>query len=204
MPTPSKVDQLPDDIRKMVTGLLQDGRTIREILAKLFELVEDGTLTPSQVPSKSSIGRKRMSLARMGETLRRSRDVAQALVADFGDKPESELTRLNLELMQTAVLDLLMAAEQAREETEATGDVHVPFAPKDIMMLGKGLSELAKAQKATTDVLLKARQEAVKKAAATGEQAAKQRGMTDEDAAFIRAKILGIPEMAAGAGETSA
>jgi hypothetical protein len=68
--------------------------------------------------------------------------------------------------------------------------------PKDAMMLGKALAELGRALRFDQDFETKVREQVAKvereKAASTAATAATDAGATEDQVAFIRAKILGI------------
>ncbi|MEM5398465.1 phage protein Gp27 family protein, partial [Staphylococcus gallinarum] len=78
------------------------------IMAKLQELKAD--------VSRSALGRHVKGLAEVGERLRRSRMLAEALTAKFGDQPDDQVGRLNFELMNNMVFEVLTAAAGAEDE----------------------------------------------------------------------------------------
>ena len=100
MPRPSTIDRLPETVRAEIGRLRQNGRTIDEILTHLRKL--DG-IAPV---SRTALGRHIKGLDILGERLRRSRQISEALVAQLGDAPESQSARIGIELVQTAVMDL--------------------------------------------------------------------------------------------------
>lgn len=48
----------------------------------------------------------------IGEKIKRSRTVADALVRHLGNAPESQTARLNIELLHSAILDVFMKAAE--------------------------------------------------------------------------------------------
>lgn len=179
---PSSIDRLPEEIRAEVGRLRVQGRTIDEILAHLK--------TMDVEVSRSALGRhvKRMSTAR--ERMKHSREMATALVSQFGDQPDNQLARLNLELMHGVVMQTIMASSED-EDGEAQP---VTFSPEDARFLADALAKLASAEKTNADRTLKLKQEAAKEAAAAVDRVVKSgaAGLTDDTVAAIKREILGI------------
>ena len=177
----STIDKLPEEVRALIGRLRQDGRTIDEIMSKLTELDVD--------VSRSALGRHIKGLAEVGEAMRRSREIATALVGRFGDEPDNRMARLNIEMMHGLVMSTITAAVTTGDEGEAQP---VTLDPEQVMFLSKSLGELARAQKTDTDRMLKLRQELAKDAAKAAETVGKAKGMTAETIQAITHAILGV------------
>jgi hypothetical protein len=179
---PSSIDKLPEEIRAEVGRLRIQGRTIDEILAHLKGMDLD--------VSRSALGRhvKRMTTAR--ERMKHSREMATALVSQFGDQPDNQLARLNLELMHGVVMQTIMATAED-EDGEAQP---VTFSPEDARFLADALSKLASAEKTNVERTLKLKMEAAKEAAAAVDRVAKAgaTGMTKDTIDAIKREILGV------------
>jgi predicted DNA-binding transcriptional regulator YafY len=162
----------------MIGTLRQNGATIDQILDKLRELDAD--------VSRSALGRHVHHISILGERIRRSREVAQALVENLGDAPESRQARLNIETMHSIIMDMFAQ----------TGDDGQPLTldPESALQLSRALQALASARKTDADAVLKIRQEATKQAATAAESVAKARGLSAETVQAIRANILGIAQ----------
>jgi hypothetical protein len=171
---PSTVRRLPPEVRELIAGLRDQGRTLDEILDKLRELQVD--------VSRSALGRYTKQLDAVGSELRRSREVAQALVRELGDEPESRAARLNIELMHSITLKLLVNED---------GQV-ASLDPEELMFLGQTLHRLAAANKLDTERTLQIQKEALTKAAAVVEKTARKAGLTAETVQNIKAQILGL------------
>lgn len=190
MPRPSSIDKLPPEIRAAIGKLRQAGHTIDEILAHLADM-------QSQV-SRSALGRHIKGLDAIGEKLRRSRTVAEALVRELGDAPESQAARLNIELMHNTILDLFMhgADGEADGQVDGFGKATLSGNPEGAMMLAKALDHLARASKTNVDFLAAAEKRATEKAKAEAAEAvesvAKAKGLTSETVAEIKASIFGV------------
>jgi len=190
MARPSTVDQLPEAVRAEIGRLRQNGRTIDDILAHLRQL--DG-IAPV---SRSALGRHLQGMAKLGERLKRSRQVAEALVKELGDAPESQAARINIELLHTAVLDLFTNAAEGEEGIDAGGTAALNGNPQGVMFLAKSLESLARASKTNVDFLAAAEKraaEAAKREAVTAvETVARERGITTETLNAIKAGIFGV------------
>lgn len=176
---PSSIDKLPTEVRELIGRLRDSGRTIDEIMEKLAELDVD--------VSRSALGRHVKGLAEVGEQLRRSREIATALVGRFGEDADNRVGRLNIELMHGIVMQMLTGSPG---ETGEAGPV--TFDPEETMFLARSLQSLASAQKIDTDRLLKVRVETAKEAAKAVETVGKAKGLTKETMDAIKHAVLGI------------
>jgi hypothetical protein len=138
---PSKIDRLDPALRAEIAAARERGCTIDEIVAKLRELGAD--------LSRSGVGRHVQELDRLGEMLRESRAVAEALVTRFGEAPESRTARLNVELMHSLVMRCLAAQ----------GESAVTLDPEEVMFLARALQSLTSASKADAAVALAVKKE---------------------------------------------
>jgi len=197
MPRPSTIDQLPEPIRVEIGRLRGLGWTIDQILDHLRELLD-------RAPSRSALGRHIQGLDKLGDRMRRSRHVAEALVRELGTAPESQAARLNIELMHTAILDLFMEGD---EDGAAPAP---PREPMDIQFVAKALDHLARASKSNVEFVQaaekraaeKARREALGQAADTAAAAATEAGLSAERAAQLRRDVLGLRMPPASGGPT--
>lgn len=189
MPARSTIKRLPPEIREQIGTLLGEGRTLDEILAHLRELGASDV-------SRSALGRYKKRLDRVGEKLRHSREVAEALIAKLGTGPESKALRLNVELMHGLLMDLALNANEEGEAGEDGEAKPVTLDPQAAMWLSKALDHLSRASKTDADLVGKIREqaeaEARKAAAETAVAAARKGGLSAESADAIRREILGI------------
>lgn len=185
MRRPSSIDRLPKEIRESIGRLREGGRTIDEILAHLTEM---------EAPvSRSALGRHVKSLDEIGERMRRSRAMAEALTDKFGQDPDNRVARVNLELLHGLVFETLTAGASADEDDNGEGAPLV-LDPQSAKLLSETLRNLATAQKSDADRMLVARREAAKEAAKAVEKVAARTegGMTRDTIDAIKAEILGI------------
>ncbi len=199
---PSKMDQLPPELREAIEALWTSQRytldQLQGFLADLTsgkrsmlppELASAPVVTPDALPGRSGLHAHLQGLDKVAEKLNRSRAVADALVRKLGDAPEDRTARLNIELLHGAILDLFLAAGDG-EGGETAGPV--TFDPEAVMLLGKALKDLASAKKADTETTLKVRKEALAEAAKVAKAVARAQGLTAETANAIATNILGL------------
>lgn len=179
--TPSTIDRLPEPVRELIGRLRQDGRTIDDIMAKLGELDVD--------VSRSALGRHIKGMAEIGAQMRQSREVATALVGQFGDESDNRLARLNIELMQGVVMRTITAAGNAED---GEGAAPVTFGAEDVMFLSRSLQALAGADKTNAERTLKLKAEFAKKAAEEVSKVGKAKGLSADTIAAIRHAVLGV------------
>lgn len=144
------------EIRDIIGDLRERGYTLDEIMDHLHRL--DG-VEPSDLPSRSGLGRHIQGLDQLSERLHRSRSVAEALVRKLGDAPESRQTRLNIELMHSMVTDLFLKVDSVPDEDGAT----VTMDARTIHDLSKALDHLTRAGERDATHILKLTQEAERK-----------------------------------------
>lgn len=178
---PSTIDKLPPEIRELIGKLRRDrGATIDEILAHLRQLDVD--------VSRSALGRHVKSMAAVVERMQHSRAIADSLVSQFGEEPDNKLARVNLELMQSVVMQTITAAELDEKTGEAKPII---FDAEQAMFLARAMQSLASAEKTNSDRIIKARELATKEAAKKAVDAAKTKGLSADTVDFIRKAVLG-------------
>jgi DNA-binding XRE family transcriptional regulator len=192
MGRPSSIDRLPAEIRAEIGRLRGEGHTIDQILAHLADM-------RSQVlVSRSAMGRHLKGFDRLAEKLRHSRVVAEALVRELGDAPESKTARLNIELLHGTINDLFINAldESGNGDLAATAAEALKGDPEGVMMLAKALDHLGRASKSNVDFLVAAEKRAREKAQAESfkavEEVAKTAGLSRDTVETIKAKIFGV------------
>lgn len=188
MGRPSSVDKLPPEIRQEIGKLRGLGWTLDQILEQLRGLYD-------KAPSRSALHRHIQGMEAIGEKMRRSRQVAEALVQELGDAPESKAARLNIELLHSAILDLHMRAADG-EDVDRDGQAALNGNPEGAMMLAKALDHLSRASKTNVDFIKAAEDRAAslakKEAAKVVETVAREKGLTADTVAAIKAGIFGV------------
>lgn len=173
MPGVSSILQLDPEMRDLIAQLIDKGVTIRAMTAKLRELGAD--------VSKSAVGRYVKTIEQMGERIRRSREIANAIVAARGQEP-SDLVRANIESLHSIVFDLQTPNEEGNIVVDA----------KQAMFLTTAVEKLARAAKTDTEHRRQVRQEMAEEANQALDRVAKTKGLTAETVDALKAEFLGI------------
>lgn len=186
----SSVEALPEEVRERIGQLRAAGHTIDEIMSALGEL-DDARI------SRSALGRHLHKMEKIGQQMRRSREVANALVTHLGDQPASRSAQLNIELLHSAVLQLFMAGSEGDGgEVDESGAAALKGNPEGIMMLAKAVDHLTRSSKSDAEFVKKveeaAAEKARKSAAAVVDDQVKRKGLSPELAATIKAEIFGV------------
>jgi hypothetical protein len=182
MPRRSRVEtDLPKDVRIWLERALADGNFSG------YEQLSAALAEKGFSISKSALHRHGQKMEATQRLLRDARMVTESLAAELGDAAiQGKQGRVLVETTRALVTQML--------EKLAGGDG--TMTPKDAMMLGKALAELGRALRFDQDFETKVReqvaQEEREKAASTAATAATDVGATEDQVAFIRAKILGI------------
>jgi len=180
---------MPEEIRSEIGRLRMQGCTIDAIVAHLQTLY-------GKAPSRSALGRHIQGLDKLGEKMRRSRQVAEALVAELGDAPESTAARINIELMHNVILDLFMHSADGAEGVDDGGAAALAGNPEGAMMLAKALDHLTRASKSNVQFIEAAEKRATertkKAASAAVETVGRERGISADTLEAIKAGIFGV------------
>lgn len=193
---PSSITRLDAPVREAIARLREQGRTIDEIVTHLRGLDVE--------VSRSAMGRHVRAMDAMGEKLRRSRSVAEAMVRALGDAPESRTARLNIELMHSALLDLHLRAQEG-EEIDPDGRAALAGNPEGAMQLARAIDHLTSAARRDADFVKVVEERASARAktiaAAAMMTEARARGVSAETIAAIKASIFGVAKGAGDAAE---
>lgn len=189
MSRPSSIDKMPEEWRALIGDLRGRGWTIDQIREHLAQLLD-------QAPSRSALGRHIHGMDKIAAQMRRSRQVAEALVRDLGDAPESRTARLNIELMHGAIMELFMKAAEEEGGVDVDGKAALAGNPLGTMMLAKALDHLSSASKKNVEFVAaaekRAREKAQREAVTAVESVGKEKGLTAETVSAIKAKIFGV------------
>lgn len=187
MARPSKIDRLPPEIREAIGRLRDHGKTIDEILDHLRSMEIE--------VSRSALGRHVQAMEKVGERLRRSRAVSEALVRQLGDAPESKTARLNIEMMHSFVFDFLASAEETEGDDSGKAKALLRD-PKAVALFSEAVERLTKASRHNADfveqVEKRAAARAKTEAAKAAETAARESGLTGPTIEAIKRSILGV------------
>lgn len=183
---PSKVDLLPEQIKKQLDDMLRDKRFSQgEILIEINKLILDAGLDEDATISRSGLSRHAQKTEAIGQKLRELRESTKALTAELGDKPTGDTTKLILEMGRS---QLFKAMQQQMMNPDSDDEVDIGMI-KEAMLAAQRLESTAMAaHKREKDI----RAAFAAEAADAAEQVAAQAGMTADTVAQIKARILGI------------
>lgn len=167
----STIDELDPRIKKSIDACLREGVTIDELVKKILQL--------GASVSRSAVGRYSKNFNDTMEKVNQARFMANALVDDIGDQSEQKIARANIELLHSALMNLLVEAEG-----------NVPA--KMILPLARAAKELAAATKLDQEAIIEASKIMQKKAAQAVDGAAVSMGMTAETREKFNKIIFGI------------
>ncbi|MDG3442460.1 phage protein Gp27 family protein [Nitrospirillum amazonense] len=173
------------------------------VLAQVNFLIGDGGWTIDQIVdylseaghprSRSAVGRHAQRINAVAEKLRQSREITEAVVKEMGPAAaDGRQGRFLVEVLRNLVGETLMRRVTAGGEEDA-------FDAEGFMLLAKALKDMSAATRYDQDFDLKSRkahaEEVARIAKEQAESAASEatnRGMSDDQVDFIRAKILGV------------
>ena len=180
---PSKVHQLPENIKTKLDELLRDGKlTQSDILEQVNALIKQAGLADTEKLSKSGSNRYSTNMQTVGARIAEARAVSEQWVAKLGNKPSGDVSNILIEMVRTLAFESVLKASDGEE----------PVDPKYIKDLAIGIEKLEKAATESTKREQEIRKAFAEEAAATAEEIAVQAGLTNEGANTIKKQILGL------------
>lgn len=182
MSQPSSVDtKLSPDDKEALNKMIASGRWTLDGLVEW--LGEKGYEI-----SRSALHRHSVNVRKVGEQLRQSREMADALVRDLGPAAtDGRQGRLLTEILRKLAFDTLV------KKMEGEGE---ELGPNDFFFLGKAIKELAQANRLDQDFEGKVRDriaaEERDKAAKAAGAVARKAGLSDDVRRRIEEEILGL------------
>ncbi|MER2490684.1 DUF3486 family protein [Catenovulum sediminis] len=139
---PSKVDLLPEDIKKRLDEMLRDKRfSQNEILEEVNQLIIESGLDDGATISRSGLSRHAQKTEAIGQKLRELRESTKALTAELGEKPTGDTTKLILEMGRS---QLFKAMQKQLMNPDEDDDVDIGMI-KDAMLAAQRLENTAMA-----------------------------------------------------------
>lgn len=155
----SKVDRLPAEIREAIAALRRDGRTIDEILAHIREM----GVGPEAV-GRTGLGEHIKDLDELAKLARQDRAMAEVLVKRDLDEDDGQVARANIEMMHGLLFRMSIDARSGSEFSAG---------PKEIKLMSEVLRNLATAEKANLDRVIRLKKHLAEKAREAVEKIAK-------------------------------
>lgn len=180
----SKIDLLPEPIRRELDAMLRDGRlTQQDVLDGVNALIEQHQLPEDMQLSRSGLNRYATRIESIGKDLRELREVSNALVSQLGDKPTGDLSRMILEIGRTQLFKAMMRQAENPDEEVDIGMV------KDAMLAAQRLESAAMSSHRREKEIRKLFAEEA--ANAVGDELRGEDGMSEALEARIRGILLG-------------
>ncbi|MCG7545558.1 DUF3486 family protein [Pseudoalteromonas sp. MM17-2] len=182
----SKIDQLPEDIKRKLDAMLRDkSYSQADILDEVNSLILAAGLDEEATISRSGLSRHAQKTEAIGQKLRELRESTKALTAELGDKPTGDTTKLILEMGRS---QLFKAMQHQLLNPDDDNDVDIGMI-KDAMLAAQRLESTAMAaHKREKDIRRAYAEEA---ANAVGEELRGEDGMSEELEDKIRGILLG-------------
>lgn len=179
MPQRSKVDLLPQEIKEELNQRLHSGSF--SDYAGLTDWLEarcaEAGLGDDAAPSKTALHKYGRQFQERCEMLRASTQQAVEMKRILGDE-EAEVTEMSLQMAQSLMFNLMV--ERGED-----------LSPKEMSLLTRAIADASRGS-----ISVKKFQAEVKKraevAATEADEALKREGISDETAALIRSKFLGL------------
>ena len=169
---PSRIEQLPEDIKTKLDELLRSGITQKEILDRLEQPLREIGEEPL---SRSGLNRYTTRMEAVGRRIRETRAIADAWTANLGEKPVSNTSAMAIEVLKSLAFRAAARADETDEETEET----------DSALIGDLALAIQRLERSAN--LSVARERELRKAfAAEAEEAVRDQGISGDTAAAIR------------------
>ena len=130
----STIRRLPPALRSAIEEKLAQGHTLDEVTQAVRDM--GGNV------SRSAVGRYKLRLDAVLERSRQTREIAQVLANAAGHGGAAEIVRGNAELLHGILQAAVAAAESGADA----------ISPKDAMMLGSALANIARAEKSALEM----------------------------------------------------
>lgn len=189
MGRPSSIRRLPPDLREALDAWLRDqSLTQVEAAAQLNEHLAARELAPV---SRSAVNRYALSMEKVGERMRQSREMADAWIAKLGSQPSGKVGQLVVDMLKTMVYEINLKLQDEELDSES-----MPGVVRQLRELSLTIQRLEQAsyrnEKRESEVRDRARREAAEAAAEAAGEAASEQGLSAETVGLIKRKVLGV------------
>lgn len=189
MGRPSSIRRLPPDLKEALDAWLRDKRlTQAEARERLNEYLSERDLPPV---SRSAVNRYAVSMDKVGERMRQSREMADAWIARLGADTSGRVGELVISMMTTLVYEINLKLQDAVITPES-----LPGLSRQLRELSLTAQRLQRAAKSSADRELQIREESRQRALEDAAEAAvregAEKGLSAETAAAIKRQILGV------------
>ncbi|MBL8260921.1 MAG: DUF3486 family protein [Xanthomonadaceae bacterium] len=176
------VDRTPEDMRKFIDGVLRANRmTVDELRQQLAKLYPE-----AEVPSRSALYRYKGSIAELTGRMHEMQVCAEAFVSDLGENPDDKVGALMVQSLTALTAHLSLKANDPDSETTVEDARKLARAARDL------ISARSMALKERQQIEDMARQKLLREQSERLDKVVKSGGLSEETAADLRRKILGI------------
>lgn len=180
----SKIDFLPDDIKKtLIEGLRDKTISQTDLLDSINSMIEESGLPEDMQLSRSGLNRYSTKMEAIGSRIRQAREVSKQWTAELGDKPTTEVGKILREIIRTLGFEVGSAMME--------GDI-TKLEPKALNQLALLSVRLEDAEGKSLKREQELRKEFAQEAAEQAATVATAAGMTAEGVDKIKREILGI------------
>ena len=189
MGRPSSIRRLPPDLREALDAWLRDqSLTQLEAAAQLNEHLAARELPPV---SRSAVNRYALSMEKVGERMRQSREMADVWIAKLGSQPSGKVGQLVVDMLKTMVYEINLKLQDAELDADS-----LPGVVRQLRELSLTIQRLEQAsyrnERRESEVRERARREAAEAAAEAAGESASELGLSAETVDLIKRKILGV------------
>lgn len=186
----SSIKKLPPEIRAEIDKLsIQHGWEIDDLV--------DYVRSKGGEVSRSAMGRYTRNLhldvEAAAEKLNRAKEISTALVERFGDKPDNELARANIQMLHGQIFDMILEEEQVVEDDDGNV-IHTPGDSLRLVRMTKAVQQLLSAEKMNAERVKEIRKMAVdeeRERASKSLDAAARKGEINAEAAERAKRAMG-------------
>lgn len=175
----SKVDLLPEALKEELHKLLRNkSNTQLDVLDAINELIEEHGLDEDAKLSRSGLNRYAAQMETVGKQIKEAREISKQWAETLGSSTESDVSMITIEMLRSIVFKITM--EEANNKA---------IDPKDLRNLTLSMARLEGAAAISQKRIIEARKEFAEELAENIEVSVREKGMSKEDADFIRAII---------------
>ena len=161
----SSIDKLPKDVRSHIERQLRENRlTLDELITELQE-----RFPGKEPPSRSAVGRYKVSFDQMVRKMREQEAMSRLLVAELGENPDERAGQLMVQSVTTLVNHATFAA-QNEDEVDIEDVRKLARAAKDVLQARKvSLEERRSIEKEAREKLIEEQREKLDELGQSGE-----------------------------------
>ncbi len=180
----SKIDTLPNEIKSQLNMLIRDGRMSQEqIRSEINQLILDaGVQDDPDYIKRNALSRYSISFRRGMERYQQAQQLTNQWVSQFGEMPQTDISRALIEMGKSQVFDFQMKALEEEETLD----------PKTMGQLALAIKRLQEAQTGSVKLEKEIRKIALDEAEQVCSETVKKLGLGAEAQQAFKAGFLGL------------